>query len=128
MDLLLDTHVFLWYISGDARLSSARAAAIRDPSNAIFLSSVALWEVVVKQELGKLQLPASAIDYIPRQRRRHGIESLPLDEASVMLLPSLPRIHRDPFDRMMVCQALAHGLVLVSNDEALRSYPVPSLE
>jgi len=127
MKLLLDTHVFLWYIIGDPRLAPTTVTAVSDTTNEVFLSTVSLWEIVVKQELGKLLLPGAASDYIPRQRARHGTASLPLDESSIQFLPSLPPIHRDPFDRMIVCQALAHELVLVTDDRAIRSYPVRCL-
>nr|WP_295543361.1 type II toxin-antitoxin system VapC family toxin [uncultured Thiohalocapsa sp.] len=82
-------------------------------------------EALVKYRLGKLPLPASPHIYLPEQRRRHRIETLPLDEPSVARLAGLPDLHRDPFDRMLVCQALEHGLTLATVDPAVRAYPVP---
>lgn len=127
MRLLLDTHIFLWHISADERLPIPFLEAIRDPTNEVFLSVVSLWEAVIKHQLGKLPLPASPEVYLPLQRRRHLIYSLDVDEASVARLVGLPAYHRDPFDRLLVCQALAHDLVLVTVDEAVKKYPVTSL-
>lgn len=100
MKLLLDTHVFLWFISGDQRLPDGVRDSIRDLNNEV---------------------------YIPAMRQQHQITSLSLDEVSVSRLASLPLLHRDPFDRMLICQALAHGLVLVTVDEVIAGYSVPVL-
>lgn len=124
MRLLLDTHVFLWYITGSAQLSERTKDLIRDPDNDVFLSPVTLWEALVKYRLGKLPLPDRPETYLPIQRARHGIATLDLDEASVGRLAELPNLHRDPFDQMLICQALEHALTLVTVDPAIRSYPV----
>lgn len=99
-------------------------AAIRDSSNEVYLSAVSVWEVIVKYQLGKLPLPEAPERYIPTQRELHHIASLPLDERSVSFLPQLPTLHRDPFDRMLICQALASDLTLMTHDEYVRAYPV----
>jgi PIN domain nuclease of toxin-antitoxin system len=125
MRLLLDTHVFLWHLNGSKALPADLRAAIQDPANTVFLSPVSIWEALVKYRLGKLPLPASPHIYLPEQRRRHRIETLPLDEPSVARVAGLPDLHRDPFDRMLVCQALEHGLTLATVDPAVRAYPVP---
>lgn len=127
MRILLDTHVFLWFISGDPRLPEALREAIQDINNTVFLSAVSLWEATVKYQLGKLPLPDVPGTYLPLQRERHRIASLPLDEASVGHLTALPSLHRDPFDRMLVCQALHHGLTLATLDGDIREYEVPRL-
>jgi PIN domain nuclease of toxin-antitoxin system len=124
MKILLDTHIFLWFISADARLSEPMREGIRDPGNQVYLSSVSVWEVMVKYQLGKLPLPSPPESYLPEQRARHRIESLPLDEASVAQLVHLPAIHRDPFDRMLVCQAMQHDLALATEDGTLGGYTV----
>lgn len=127
MQLLLDTHVFLWFISGDKRLPAAMRDAIRDPGNKVYLSVISLWEATIKHQLGKLSLPQPPDKYLPAQRERHQIASLPLDEASVSKLAHLQPIHRDPFDRMLVCQALQNDLTLVTVDDWLSRYPVSIL-
>ena len=124
MKLLLDTHVFLWFISGDARLPVDMRDAIRDPGNDVYLSVVSLWEIVTKHKLGKLPLPYPPDTYIPFQRARHLIADLPLDESSVVQLAKLSPIHRDPFDRMLICQALEYGMAIVTVDVTIQSYPV----
>jgi len=125
MRLLLDTHVFLWFISGDQRLPASMRDAIRDLENEVYLSVVSLWEATVKYQLGRLPLPEPPGTFLPDQRRRHEIASPPLDEASVSELAGLPQVHRDPFDRMLICQAVAHGLTIATVDEAVAAYPVP---
>jgi PIN domain nuclease of toxin-antitoxin system len=128
MRLLLDTHIFLWFISGDARLPTDWRESIRDADNAVYLSVVSLWEALVKYRLGKLPLPHPPESYLPTQRARHQIASLSLDEASVCHLSTLPAAHRDPFDRMLVCQALEHGLSIVTVDPVFEAYPAPILD
>jgi PIN domain nuclease of toxin-antitoxin system len=109
MRILLDTHIFLGFISGDTRLSTDVRDAIRDPENEVYLSAVSVWEAIVKYQLGKLPLPEHPEIYLPKQRDLHQITSLALDESSVVQLAKLPPLHRDPFDRMLICQALQNG-------------------
>jgi PIN domain nuclease of toxin-antitoxin system len=124
MRILLDTHIFLWFISGDTQLSTDVRDAIRDPDNEVYLSAVSVWEAIVKYQLGKLPLPEHPETYLPKQRDLHQIASLPLDESSVVQLAKLPPLHRDPFDRMLICQALQHDLTLATVDTAIRAYSV----
>jgi len=128
MKFLLDTHVFLWFLSGDARLPAAWRDTIRQPHHEVYLSVVSLWETIIKHRLGKLPLPEPPETYLPTQRERHRIANLPLDEASVRQLAALPPIHRDPFDRMLICQAMEHTLTIITVDEVFRAYPAPILE
>ncbi len=127
MKILLDTCEFLWLVSGDTKLSTAVATAVRDPNNQVFLSAVSFWEISVKHGLGKLPLPQSPALFIPQQREKHFIAPLALDETAVAQLIGLPALHRDPFDRMLICQAQAHGLTLASSDPLVRQYPIPLL-
>ena len=124
MKILLDTHIFLWFISGDSRLSADIRDVVRDPDNEIYLSVVSVWECIVKYQLGKLPLPEPPEIYLPKQRDLHQIASLDLDESSVVQLSKLPPLHRDPFDRILICQALQNGLTIVTIDAAVRAYPV----
>src|SRR3954451_8132001 len=127
MKLLLDTHAFLWYISNDSRLPQYACDAIRDKSNEVYLSVVSVWEVMVKYQLGKLPLPAPADDFIESSRSAHRIADLPLHREAVSHLLSLPMHHRDPFDRMIICQALHHQLTNVTVDDWFRNYSVSLL-
>jgi PIN domain nuclease of toxin-antitoxin system len=122
--LLLDTHIFLWYISGDERLPENHVENIQNPNNEVYLSVISLWESIIKYHLRKLPLPQPPESYLPIQRERHNISSLMLDEPSVSHLAKLPSIHRDPFDRMLICQAIVHDLILVTVDDVMLKYPV----
>jgi PIN domain nuclease of toxin-antitoxin system len=127
MRLLLDTHVFLWYISADPLLPAAFRDAIRDPANEVYLSAASVWEAVIKHALGKLPLPEPPAVYLPRQRVAHRIAPLPVEEAAFVHLAGLPLLHRDPFDRLLIAQALQHTLQLATVDDAVRAYSVPLL-
>ena len=124
MKLLLDTHIFLWFISSDRQLSKNIQNAIRDPENEVYLSVISIWEAIIKYQLGKLPLPEHPATYLPKQRDLHQIASLALDESSVIQLSQLPLLHRDPFDRMLICQALQNNLTIVTVDTAVRAYSV----
>ncbi len=127
MNILLDTHIFLWYITKDKRLSPRILDTIRHIDNRVYLSVVSLWEITIKYQLGRLPLPQSPEIFIPEQRKRHHISHLDLDEASVGHLVNLPEIHRDPFDRMLICQAIQHNLILVTTDTDIQEYPLQTL-
>jgi PIN domain nuclease of toxin-antitoxin system len=94
MRLLLDTHVFLWYISADPQLPVAFRDAIRDPANEVYLSAASVWEAVIKCALGKLPLPEAPARYLPQQREAHRIAILPIEEAALVHLADLPSLHR----------------------------------
>ncbi len=128
MPLLLDTHIFLWIISGDSRLPDNLREKILETRDTVFLSSASVWEIIIKYNLGKLPLPESPEIYIPRQRELHRIKSLPITEASLNHLVNLPNLHGDPFDRCLISQALSNNLTLVSIDEAIMDYEVPTLK
>jgi PIN domain nuclease of toxin-antitoxin system len=100
---------------------------LQDSSNEIFLSVASIWEATIKYQLGKLPLPDVPGKYLTDARKRHQISSLPVDESSIARLLDLPDLHRDPFDRLLICQALHHGLTLVTVDKEIRQYQVPVL-
>jgi len=125
--LLVDTSAFLWWATGSPRLSAHATDALTDPGNQVFLSAVSAWEIALKHALGKLPLPEEPGTLIPRLRERHRVEELALSEVAALQLPKLPTLHRDPFDRMLVCQAIAHGMMLVTSDSLVRRYPVRTL-
>ncbi|MSR64477.1 MAG: type II toxin-antitoxin system VapC family toxin [Verrucomicrobiae bacterium] len=127
MKILLDTCEFLWLISDDIALPIPARQAIQDPNNEVFLSVVSLWKITIKHALGRLPLPQMPDVYIPSQRELHGIRSLSLDESAVRRLGELPSIHRDPFDRMLICQSLDGGMHLASSDPVMRQYSVTLL-
>lgn len=124
MKLLLDTCTFLWIAADAPELSPRAREVFADPENEVYLSAVSAWEIALKHALGRLPLPEAPERFVPDQRRRHGIDALPLDEEAALHLARLPVLHRDPFDRMLVSQALAHGLVILGPDRLLGQYPV----
>jgi PIN domain nuclease of toxin-antitoxin system len=124
MKLLLDTCTFLWLITDDPALSIKARDLFIDPVNEAYLSTVSVWEIEVKFGLGKLPLPQSPERFLPEQRQRHGIATLPLEEEAVFYLSRLPSLHRDPFDRMLICQAIHHELTLLTPDPLITQYAV----
>ena len=127
MKILLDTHIFLWYISGDNRISDTIIQNVQNPQNEVYLSVVSLWEIIIKYQLGKLALPQSPEIYIPVQRQRHLIYSLDVDEESVSQLIKLPLLHNDPFDRLIMCQAIKHNMIIATMDNYVLAYPISTL-
>jgi PIN domain nuclease of toxin-antitoxin system len=123
MRLLADTCTFLWMVSAPDRLSPRARGLLIDPSNEVFLSSVSGWEITVKYGLGHLPLRETPDRFVPAQREAHGVAALALDEESVLQVLRLPALHRDPFDRMLVCQAIVHGLAILTPDPLVLQYP-----
>jgi len=122
--LLLDTCTFLWLAGGSGSLSAVATRAIHTPSNDVLLSAVSAWEIAAKYRLGTLTLPEPPDRLIPIERELRGIESVAFDEESALQSLKLPTLHRDPFDRMLISQAIAHGLAIVTPDPAIAQYPV----
>jgi PIN domain nuclease of toxin-antitoxin system len=125
--LLLDTHVLLWAATDPEALSPEARTAIEDGAHEALVSIVTAWEIGIKQSLGKLELPRPAEWWLPEVLRRSGFEVAPIDLAAALRVRALPWHHRDPFDRLLVAQALESGYTLVSRDEALGAYGVPLL-
>lgn len=124
MKILLDTHIFLWYISGDQRIPESMLGEIRQPENEVYLSVISLWEVIIKYQLGKIPLPETPEIYLPTQRQKHMIQSLDVNEACVKRLADLPAVHRDPFDRLLICQTIEHDMFLATVDRNIQAYSV----
>ena len=127
MKLLLDSCTFLWIVADDPLLSATARAMFRDPSNEAFLSVVSAWEIAVKNALGNMPLPEPADSYVPTFRKKELIEPLPLSEEMVLQVVRLPPIHRDPFDRLLICQAIAEGMAILTPDQRIRQYPVRTI-
>jgi PIN domain nuclease of toxin-antitoxin system len=123
MTLLLDTHIALWAITGDATLGDDFLDRLRHDAD-IFLSPVSLWEITLKQAIGKLGGPADLAERV----RDMGFRELPVTHAHAIAAGRLPLHHRDPFDRMLVAQAVTEGLTLVSRDESIALYDVDILK
>jgi PIN domain nuclease of toxin-antitoxin system len=126
MKYLLDTHALIWFAEADVQLSPKAKIAIELPTNSVFVSRVSLWEMAIKLSIGKLALSRSLSDVI-QQIESAGIELLPLEISHILLVQSLPYTHRDPFDRMLIAQALSEGMTLVSNEGIFDQYGVARL-
>jgi PIN domain nuclease of toxin-antitoxin system len=118
LKILLDTHILLWWLDANPLLPQEAIALIRDPENTIFVSAVTLWEIWLKQSLGKLRLPANFLERLAAE----SFESLPLTAAQTVRIAHQEWVHRDPFDRILVAQAQAENLVLLTVDEVLAGY------
>lgn len=126
MNLLLDTCTVLWLARGDPQIPSQVRSAIASASE-VWLSAASAWEIAIKHALGRLPLPVPPREFIREVRDRYQFKSLPIDEESALLIAKLPPLHRDPFDRILVSQAIAHGLTIVTPDPAVTAYPVRAM-
>lgn len=127
MKALLDTHVFLWLIMGDGRLSEKAQEAYLDPQNSIFFSAASFWEVGIKTSLGKLSLKDGWLKGFEDQMKKNTIQWLPIERPHCEKVSKLPFHHRDPFDRMLIAQALVEGLTLISGELRFKEYGVQCL-
>ena len=120
--VLLDTHTFLWWLTGDARLSQAAVAAIGDERNEIFVSSASAWEISTKYRNGKLPEAAAIATDIESATKSQGFNGLPVNIPHSQSAGALPGAHRDPFDRMLVAQSKSEPAILVTGDALLGNY------
>ena len=127
MKILLDTCTFLWANADPGRLSPLAQRLLSDTENDLYLSVVSAWEISLKYMARRLFLPEPASQYIPSRRDANGIASLELTEAAILQLAKLPPLHGDPFDRMLICQSIVHGLALVTPDDWITRYPINTL-
>jgi PIN domain nuclease of toxin-antitoxin system len=127
MTLLLDTHTLLWFLTNNPSLSARARGAIEDSANAARVSAASLWEVAIKFALGKLKLPAPYLEIFPHQLEMNGFDLLPITPVHCATLLTLPFHHRDPFDRLLLAQAKAESLTLVTDDRQFGPYGVPLL-
>lgn len=123
MRLLLDTHTFLWWLSDWDRIAEPARKAIADPKNEVFVSAVSGWEIGIKKAKGRLATPDSLVAIVEEKRFEH----LPLTFAHAERAAALPSRHRDPFDRMLVAQAQAEGMTLVTRDSRIPLYAVRTM-
>lgn len=124
MKLLLDTHALLWWQADDPQLGGAARSAIADPAVTVLVSDASLWEIAIKVRTGKLQVDLAAVQ---RASVADGFERLAITPAHIGDIIGLPAHHRDPFDHMLVAQAIAEAAVLVTDDAAIPLYPVQTL-
>ena len=123
MNLLLDTHVVLWWLSDDPTLSDAARSAIADPENTVFLSAVCVWEIRIKQGIGKLDLPENFGEVLAQQH----FPELAVTVRHADAIVGLPPIHRDPFDRLLVTQAMVEKMTIVTRDPFIADYEIDTI-
>lgn len=124
MKVILDTHVFLWWIVDDPRLSPRARQVLSQPKNELLLSAASGWEMAIKVGLGKLKIPAPIDRFIIDQLNINGISVLPIDLRHALHVAALPKLHRDPFDRLLIAQAQLERIPIVSGDSQIRQYDV----
>ena len=124
MRVLLDTHVFLWWINDDPRLSTHAREIITDGENTLFLSAVSGWEIAIKAKLGRLKLPGPLKTFIPEQMALNAIESLSVQMSHALHVHTLPLHHRDPFDRLLIAQAQLDNLPILTADPKIALYAI----
>ena len=127
MRILLDTHAFLWWNDARPELSKRAYALLSNPRNTLVLSVVSAWELVLKTQTGKLELPEPPSVYVPTRVAHYGIEMLEVTLRHVLRSESLPLLHRDPFDRLLIAQSLAEEIPILTSDPQIRRYPVEVL-
>lgn len=123
MNLLLDTHVLLWWLADSSKLSASAREVIADNGNVVIVSAATIWEIRIKQALGKLEIAPNYYEVIAQQ----GFEMLSISPIHAHAVGDLAAVHRDPFDRMLITQAKLEGLTIVTHDAVFKEYDVPIL-
>jgi len=121
---LLDTHIWLWMLTAPQRLSAAASRVVSDPSNELLLSAASGWEIAIKYRLGKLALPQPPATFIPDRLRRSGVQALAIEHDHAIRVADLPDHHRDPFDRLLIAQAHALRVPVLTVDPVFTSYDI----
>lgn len=127
MNLLIDTHSFLWFVWLDAKLSTAAHSLMADPNNKLYFSPASFWEMAIKVSLKKLDLGEAFDVFVPREANKLNLAILPIEMHHAALLVTLPYHHKDPFDRMLIAQASAEAMPIVSADPVFDLYPITRL-
>lgn len=126
MDLLLDTHAFLWYLNGNNNISQKAKVAIENPKNLKFVSVASIWEIAIKTSLGKITLINGMKDLL-ELIRSNGFILLPVSVEHTFMVSNLDFVHRDPFDRILIAQSLVEELIIVSKDENIKKYKIKNI-
>ncbi len=124
MNYLLDTHTFLWFIYDNPRISKKSLSILRNPRNDIYLSSTVAWEIAIKENIGKIKIHTSLNDLITQSLEAYNFITLPISFAHAIKVGTLPSIHRDPFDRILVAQAMVENLTILTSDPFIIKYKV----
>ena len=128
MKLLLDTHIFIWWVDEPEKLSAAAISALEDEANELVLSVASVWEMQIKIQLGKLKLSLPLKELVTNQQETNDIRFSPVELTHVLALDALPFHHKDPFDRLLIAQSIAEGLTIVTADSQFSAYSVKLLQ
>lgn len=124
MNYLLDTHIFLWWVLDNPKLSEESRARIGRSNSKLFLSAASAWEMAIKAQVGKLELPESVIEFTRKQLLLNDINSLDVTTEHALTVFKRPLHHKDPFDRLLIAQAMVEDMAIITNDEMIRQYEV----
>jgi PIN domain nuclease of toxin-antitoxin system len=127
MKLLLDTHTFIWFVTDSPRLSSTAKALIEDEYNEKWLSIASIWEMAIKQSIGKLRFELAFPTFVEQQMQRNSMDLLGIQISHLAIVANLPLHHRDPFDRLLIAQAVVEQIPIVGADGVFDSYPIQRL-
>jgi PIN domain nuclease of toxin-antitoxin system len=123
MQYLLDTHVILWWLDNPQKIATKARNIIADKSNEIFISSVSIWEMAIKSDLNKISIPVNILTVLQTEK----FQTLKLSHEESLSILNLPKIHTDPFDRMLIAQAKFNDLILITKDQTIIKYPIITL-
>ncbi len=124
MNVLVDTHVWIWSLASPDRLSPESRSLLSSSRNVVYLSAASAWELAIKAALGKIELPEPVETYVPTRMARQGLTALPITHAHALRVSTLPPHHRDPFDRLLIAQALVERLPILTADAVFDRYDV----
>ena len=124
MKALLDTHVFLWWNTDDSKLSPLAREVIGNGDNEIYISAVSAWEITIKYQIGRLELPEPPQQYVPNRMAMHRFLAMPIQVSHTLQISALPPLHKDPFDRLLIAQSQMENIPLITADDALRNYDI----
>ncbi len=127
MNILLDTHAFLWFINGDDKLSMSARQAIENERYKKYISTAGLWEITIKSSIGKLDIPLPIGKFYQEQILDNGFSLLQIEPSHIAQVHDLPFYHKDPFDRLMIAQVITENMTIISCDEHFQSYGVKTL-
>ncbi len=127
LDLLFDTHSFIWWADEPTKLSRTAVVALEDENNHLFLSDASIWEMQIKVQLGKMKLKLPLEDLIESQQRDNEVEILPITTEHILALDGLPFHHKDPFDRLLIAQSIVENFTIVTVDSEFPAYPAKLL-
>jgi PIN domain nuclease of toxin-antitoxin system len=127
VSFLLDTNALLWWLAGSDRVTERAREVIEDPRQDVYVSAASAWEIAIKVGIGKLAVPADVATWLPVELEHNRFQPLPISLRHAVAIEALPRHHADPFDRMLIAQAIAEGMTIITGDETFTAYDVRTI-